>query len=194
MKILLRLKHWQLFILLIAMPIVMDLIFIGTNIFSNNDPSPLATILLIVIIFSLCLFFAWFYALGTNLHKKLPESAEMNLTKFKIFLLVPFVFILLICLFMVFMVNNSITGEEPPTIGLWILAILIPIDLFSIFCIFYCLYFNAKALKAVEMQRPVEFSDYVGEFFSLLFFPIGIWIIQPKINKLFAIKNKSIDS
>ena len=189
MRVLLQLKHWQLFIVLIVMPLVMDFIFIGTSIFSNNDPSPLMTIFLIVIIFSLCIFFAWFYALGTNLHKKLPGSVEMNLTKFKIFLVIPFLFILFVCLLMLFMINNSIAGKEPPTIGVGILGILLPVDLFSFFCIFYCLYFNAKVLKAVELQREVSFEDYVGEFFLIWFFPIGLWFIQPKVNKLFAVKN-----
>jgi hypothetical protein len=50
---------------------------------------------------------------------------------------------------------------------------------------FYCLYFNAKVLKAVELQKPVTFSEFAGEFFLIWFFPIGIWIIQPRLNKLF---------
>jgi len=50
---------------------------------------------------------------------------------------------------------------------------------------FYCLYFNAKALKTAELQKPLTFSDFAGEFFLLWFFPIGIWILQPRINKLF---------
>jgi len=56
------------------------------------------------------------------------------------------------------------------------------------FCIFYSLYFIAKELKSVELQKPVTFSDFAGEFFLLWFFPIGIWIIQPRINKIFESK------
>ncbi len=32
------------------------------------------------------LYFGWFYSLGTNLYKKLPETERMNLTRFKVFL------------------------------------------------------------------------------------------------------------
>jgi hypothetical protein len=53
------------------------------------------------------------------------------------------------------------------------------------FCIFYCFYFTAKVLKTVELQKPVTFNDYAGEFFLIWFFPIGIWFIQPRINRLF---------
>ena len=114
----------------------------------------------------------------------------MSLTKFKIFLLIPILFVLSVCVFMIIVINNPGTGEESPPIGTWILVILIPIDLFSVFCMFYCLFFNAKALKAVELQSPVEFSDYVGEYFSLLFLPVGIWFLQPKINRLFDCKKE----
>lgn len=74
------------------------------------------------------------------------------------------------------------SGGEP---NLAIFAFIAPLHLFSMFCMFYCGYFNAKALKAVETKKPVTFSDYVGEFFLIWFFPIGIWIIQPRINKIF---------
>jgi len=60
------------------------------------------------------------------------------------------------------------------------------VHLFSMFCLFYCLYFIAKALKTVELQRPVTFSDYAGEFFLLWFYPVGVWILQPRINQIFA--------
>lgn len=52
------------------------------------------------------------------------------------------------------------------------------------FCVIYSLYFVAKTFKTVELQREVKFSDFAGEFFMIWFYPIGIWIIQPKINKM----------
>ena len=65
-----------------------------------------------------------------------------------------------------------------------IFAIIVPVHLFAMFCIFYSLYFVAKTFKTVELQRTVTFSDFAGEFFLLWFYPIGIWIIQPKINRM----------
>ena len=61
---------------------------------------------------------------------------------------------------------------------------IIPLHLFAMFCLFYCLYFVSKTFKTAETQRKVAFGDFAGEFFMLWFFPIGIWIIQPKINKM----------
>jgi hypothetical protein len=51
---------------------------------------------------------------------------------------------------------------------------------------FYILYFVAKTMKSVEMQKTVTFNDYAGEFFLIWFFPIGIWFLQPRINKIFG--------
>jgi hypothetical protein len=38
-------------------------------------------------------------------------------------------------------------------------------------------------VKTIELQREVTFSDFAGEFFLIWFYPVGIWIIQPKVNK-----------
>ena len=186
MKFLLLLKHWQLFILTLGAPIIMQIVLIVTTITSEDPFSDFATIIFIIpitMILVMIIFFGWFYAMGTNLHKKLPESEKMNLTKFKIFLFIPLIYILAICFFIVFVINYTITNEVTPNFALF--GFIIPVHLFSMFCIFYCLYFNAKALKAVELQRPVKFGDFAGEFLLIWFYPIGIWIIQPRINKLF---------
>lgn len=181
MKKFLTLKHWQLFGLLMGLPIVFQLITIGSLI-SSHDPTAMFYFFPIMMILFIGFFFGWFYALGTNLYKKLPQTATMNLTRFKISLLIPVIYLLLISVFMVGMFSYISSDVKP---NLAIFALIVPLHLFSMFCIFYCLYFNAKALKTVEWQKPVTFSDFAGEFFLIWFFPVGIWIIQPRINKLF---------
>jgi hypothetical protein len=74
------------------------------------------------------------------------------------------------------------TGSDP---GAGIFALIVPLHLLSMGCLFYCLYFIAKALKSVEAQQPVSVSEYLGDFFLLWFYPVGIWILQPRVNKLF---------
>lgn len=178
----LQLKHWQLFLLLIGIPILFQ-VFVVSFADSNRDPKAMIVVLLIVMLLVTGIFFTWFYALGAGLHKKLPASVRMNLTRFKIFLVIPVIYIAWLFLFMTFAMRDAnITG----TSALNIAGIIVPIHLFSIFCTFYCLYFIAKELKSVEWQRPVTFSDFAGEFFLIWFFPIGIWIIQPRVNRLFS--------
>jgi len=177
----LTLKHWQLFGLLMGLPIIIEFIFMG-SVISSNNPTIIFKAFPVIMILFMGLFFGWFYSLGTNLHKKLPMTVNMNLKKFKLFLLIPVIYMLFLSIYMSSMFSNVLTGQEPNPA---IFGLIVPIHLFSMFCIFYCLYFIAKELKAVEWQKPVSFSDFAGEFFLIWFFPFGIWIIQPRINKLF---------
>lgn len=192
MRIFLTSKHWQLAGLLLGVPMAMQFIMISA-IIAKNDPSIMISATPLMTLLFMGLFFGWFYTLGTQLYKKLPSSATMNLTKFKTFLLIPVAYLLFITVFMAIQFSEISVQGEP---GIGSFALIIPLHLFSMFCIFYCLYFIAKAFKAVEWQKPVTFSDCAGEFFLIWFFPIGIWIIQPRINKIFddsIQKNESID-
>jgi hypothetical protein len=128
------------------------------------------------------LFYGWFWALGTNLHPKLPETVKMNLTKFKFSLLFPLVYMAAL----LFFISGFLwMGLDQGPKGIEIALLIFPLHIFSMFCMIYCLYFISKELKSVEWQRPVTFGDYAGEFFLIWFYPVGIWILQPRINKLF---------
>jgi hypothetical protein len=177
----LTLKHWQLFALLVGIPLILEFIMMGFVV-SSRDPRAVFTFVPILTIVSLGLFFGWFYSLGANLFKRLPATAKMSLTRFKIFLFIPVVYIIIIMVVMFGLFSDISSGQQPNPM---IFAFILPVHLFSMFCMFYCLYFNAKALKTVELEKPVTFSDFAGEFFLLWFFPIGIWILQPRINRLF---------
>jgi hypothetical protein len=73
----LTLKHWQLFGLLLGFPIVLQLNAFGFVI-SSNDPSTIFYLFPMVMILFSGTFFGRLYALGTNLHKKLPSTVTMN--------------------------------------------------------------------------------------------------------------------
>ena len=123
-------------------------------------------------------YFGWFYALGIFLNKRLPNKVKMSLVKFKWFMCILSVYLFLFGVFaFYFWIKTNSSG---------IFNIILPFHLLSMFFMLYCLNFVAKSLKAVELQRTVTFSDYIKEFFLICFlYPIGIWIIQPKINKIF---------
>lgn len=181
----LKAKHWQLFFLSFGIPMFFQGIFMAnfiSNIESGNipDPSiifnymPYFSILMILFIGVL---FGWFWSVAIGLQAKLPEGVKMKVKKFKILFFIPMMYILFFIVFFNFAINN---------IGLFKLSyfIIIPLHLFSMFCIFYCLYFVAKTFKTVALQRETSFSDFAGEFFMIWFYPFGIWVIQPQINKM----------
>jgi len=168
---LLQLKHWQLFGLVIGVMIISSFFDLVTN----QIAWAISMLLLVGI------FFGWFWTLAVNLYPKLPTDSKLNLNRFKLFMLIPFVYIVAIS----FLFGGISIGTEGDSTGGYA-AIIFPIHIFSMFCIFWCLAFVAKSLKSVELQRTVTFSDYAGEFFLIWFFPIGVWFIQPRINKMFG--------
>ncbi|MBL7932692.1 MAG: hypothetical protein JNL60_12360 [Bacteroidia bacterium] len=181
MAFLLRLKHWQLFVLLIGVPFILE-ILVMIIVASTGSLMGMFIALPIMMFAAVFFFFGWFYTLGTRLYQKLPPTVTMKLGLFKFFLFFPSIYLVIFSCLMYLMFTNLEPGGQPSP---FIFVIIFPLHIFSMFCIFYCIYFNAKVLKAVELQRPVTFSDYAGEFFMIWMFPIGIWILQPRINKLF---------
>ena len=69
------------------------------------------------------------------------------------------------------------------------IGLIVTAHLMSTACLFFVLYYNAKALRSVELQRRARFGDYIIDFILFWFFPIGIWILQPRINKVLAAEN-----
>ena len=55
-----------------------------------------------------------------------------------------------------------------------------------LYCLFFDLNFISKSLALAETGKPVSFYDYSGPFFLIWFFPLGIWFVQPRINRLYA--------
>jgi len=175
----LKAKHWQLFLLTFGIPMICQFILMG-NYFR------LFPILMIVF---MGVFFGWFWAIAIGLQKKVPQGVKMKTNKFKVFFFIPMTYMLLISIAIGTVMSGlteRIEGGDQPDVGLvgGIIGIIFPLHLFSMFCIFYSLYFVAKTFKTVELQRETTFSDFAGEFFMIWFYPIGIWIIQPKVNKM----------
>ncbi len=140
------------------------------------------------------LLFGWYYSLTIGLQNKLPSGMIMKVNRFKIFMAIPFIYILAISMFLT-SILSAVSAEGVPDfsmVGIFMLLV-IPLHFFSIFCIIYIMYFTAKTIKSVELQRRAEFSDYIGEFFLLWFSFIGVWFIQPKVNKFLNNRNTYSD-
>lgn len=181
----LKAKHWQLFLLMFGIPMIFQFVIMGiifANVGSGNNPDPsimfnYMKFFPIMMILFMGVFFGWFWSVAIGLQSKIPEGVKMKVKKFKIFFFTPLIYILF---FLGFFMTTMTGGGPNPAI----FAVIVPLHLFSMFCMFYILYFVAKTFKTVELQREVSFSDFAGEFFMIWFYPIGVWIIQPKINKM----------
>ncbi|SDS16889.1 hypothetical protein SAMN05192545_0897 [Maribacter dokdonensis] len=194
----LRLKHWQLFIVMLGLPIIYQLYFIFEIFGSRTQPMEVVGVEgvtqvlneryfhfdflpYVLILFSL-VFFGWFWSIAIGLQKNIPVEIEMKVKRFKAFFIIPLVYTIVFMMFIGGLFSGMFTyGFSNST---WFLVIILPLHLFSMFCIFHTIYFVAKTIRTAELQRVVTFGDFAGEFFLLWFYIIGIWIIQPKVNRL----------
>lgn len=194
-------KAWQLFLLMIALPFIIQFGLVVTFVFVTvkhiGDPkvTSFAPFYFIPIILVLALgsVLIWMRSIVFGLEHRVPEEARVSLKGFNFFSLIPIFYFILLGVFVFFMVQFAASAQQQttevlPSMGLPLISmsiLIVPLHLLSIAGMFYSFYVTAKTLRSVELGRKVVFSDYAGEFFLLWFHLIGIWIIQPRINKLF---------
>jgi hypothetical protein len=173
----LRAKHWQIFLLFAIFYVGGGVIMIFTTMTTQSPDNfgkiglPLAGVMVLNM---LCLL-GWLWSMGTFLNSILPPMLRMKMGFFRFALAYPAVYL------PVFMLIFQSATRNPG-----ILAIMFPLHLFATFCMFYLLYFVSKSLVLAETGKPVSFHQYAGPFFLLWFFPVGVWITQPRINRLYA--------
>ncbi len=189
--------HWKLFILVVGIPFVGAIVLMITMVslvISQHEPNP-ETFFPIVFIFPAIALFGvviqlyWQWSVATGLQPFMhSEMRKLRVKRFKIFFFVPWIYFAVIILFTTIITSQiepSDNGVSPNL--MWLIPVIILAFLmhfFSMFCLVYSLYFIAKTVKSVELQREAHFSDYIGDFFLIWFFPVGIWFIQPRINRI----------
>lgn len=190
-------KHWQLFLLTWGIQIIFQFIWVGLQIVNMKNgagPKPqslfsLMPMMLFGTIIFFCVHFAWFWSVAIGIQNKIPVNLKMKTRWFKLLILFQVVYISLIY---ISVVAGMILVPKMPENGMETLLSVVPnfvfvivlLHLVAIFCCCYSIYFVAKSLKTAELQRETSFTDFSGEMFSIWWFPIGIWALQPRINKL----------
>jgi hypothetical protein len=116
------------------------------------------------------LLLVWFYAIGNAFYNKLRDKGKLNYRFFQINAITP-----ILALLVGGLIRDSLRSNP---------SILFIFSLIALFAIFYCINFAAKVIAMFERNQSVGFADYAGNFFLMWFFPIGVWFIQPKIQKL----------
>ncbi|MBD3637236.1 MAG: hypothetical protein HUJ25_07795 [Crocinitomicaceae bacterium] len=201
LKPLLTLKHWQIFVALFGGMILFEFLAfssIFTAAASNQKPQiedfqRIIYIIPIMMLYVMYFTYGWQWAIIELLRNKLPSDVKIPHRRVKIFFFIPIIYMILILFLILYFVFSIINHPDPEHffeqsqlpifIGITF-AIITPLHLFSIFCIFHSMFFAAKTMKSVELQREVTFNDFAAEFFLIWFNIIGIWILQPRLNKI----------
>src|SRR5437899_1835874 len=174
----LRAKHWQIFLLLVGIGVVGDLVLVESSISTiAQSPEDFGKVGLpfgfVTVLFMFC-FLGWFWSMGSFLSSIVRPALRLSTKFFNFALVYPALYIIVF----IALLQNFTTNPA-------LLAIIIPLHFFAMFCIFYGLYFVSKSLVLAETSRPASFYDYAGPFFLIWFFPIGVWFAQPTINRLY---------
>ncbi len=131
---------------------------------------------------SLSLLLSWYYFLHHGMNSKI-QSSKLKSSSNGIWFFIVFPVLYMFLAFLIFPTGFVITTTEN-YFNIWWMVLIFHIHLFAVFSFFYVVYMTAKSIKVAECQKDVMFVDFAGEFFLLWFFPIGIWFLQPKINRI----------
>lgn len=175
MGFLLRLKHWQIFLITWGIPL-------GINALTFSKPALMVKLFPVMMLLFIVGIFGWIWAISTQLHKRLPAEANLNIKGFKIVFSIPILYMLAITAWMIYRFYFRFPEGEPGVRS--IIMVVAIVHFISMVCILMGLRFAAQTLRTVELGRRARFSEYSIEFFLIWFSPLGFWILQPRLNKL----------
>lgn len=197
MKSLLKAKHWQLFLFVYGLPLLYTIVLlcymvqsiIKNNAFGVDVISNYSKFSLLFVIIPVLLLLCWFWSVVEGLNNKLRNELKLRTSKLKISIMILASYTVTISIFILMVMNSwdhdkifytSLSNE----VYIYILTIFFILNILILFCLLFSIHLVAKIIKTTELQKKVNFSDYVGEFILIWLFPIGVWFIQPRINNL----------
>lgn len=177
MEIFLRLRHWVIFMLTFGLLLLAFISLMAFNVLSlfTDVEMPIDYALRgILIAQTICFVIGnfWMFAIGTRLHQKYYYDS----------------FLLLIFRWCIYFSTLAYSARYMifPALDFFDGSINRFATLFAVGSAIYCSYFAARLLNSVEQQRDVAFREFAGDFFAFIFYPIGVWWLQPRINKVFG--------
>jgi hypothetical protein len=183
-KFFLHAKHWQIFLLLFGISslgnaaLIVSILTTTQSSLALWDPgSLLFAVLTLLLMFC---FLGWLWSMGSFLDSIVQPELRLKMKIFRAAVIYP------MCYLPIFMALFQSLSVKP-----MLFVVLFPLHVLAMFCIFYLLYFVSKSLVMTETRKASSFYEYAGPFFLLWFFLIGVWFIQPRINRLYAARANS---
>ena len=153
--------------------LTLSLLSILPLLFISGNPKLWCLVNIIVLTF----FFIWTYSVTKKLIEKNKYDAEIKFVQFRLQIVLTNIYIIALSIYFALTYPNI---EDPK----WMLLILIIGQCFLAWNYFYLIRFVAKTIATIELKRKCHLADYLGNMIFLIFFPIGIWWLHPKIQTL----------
>jgi len=199
--ILLKAKHWQLFVIVIGIPIIGQIVLtvaiFSTITLGETDPVAIMEIFNsygyvfpLITTVPYLLLFVWYYAVVVRLKDKLTADVTIPFKTLKAFIIYCAIYLPLIGFLMGMLFTNLDGGGMMPMPSPWILLI-VPFHLFMAFAIIYIFVYVGKIIKSAEAAKNLKFGEYAGDFALCWFWFIGVWILQPRIQKMLGMPDEA---
>jgi hypothetical protein len=163
MNIAFKIKSWQLFLLLF-----LPSFFIKST-----------WTLIIVPLFVLTIISFWSLSIGVLGQKKISDLGLKNHKT--IFFKIACIFMPMSWLIIAIDLYKVIDFGE---LSYLIEHLLFPFSFIFIFSSIYMIYFVSKTISSLNLRKGINLPDFIVTIILLVFFPVGLWIIQPKLNKI----------
>lgn len=179
MPLLLRLKHWQAFLLLFVLPFLLQ--YGLTEALDATGTILGETANLVLDALPSVVYVLWLWRIGLHLYHRLPAQIKIS----RAYLHLGTLYFVLYTLLLVYTLGLVKEDVQEGNFPYGMLLLLAPMHLLATFCILYTVYFAARSLASVEEQRMVSGAEFAGAYLQFLFLPVGIWFLQPRLNKLY---------
>src|SRR5882724_8232672 len=159
MKWMRKLKHWQVFLILLTATFI--------NSFKVEENQVFTSILSLI---GGLIYFSWWLAVGRGLFQRLPTGINLN---YNFFIVNAFVWLIAYATVMLLSDGQGMTFSGLEAIP----------GFYVFFAFLHFLMFPVRVLKSIENKKKASIRECIGDFLLLVFFPIGTWFLQPRINK-----------
>jgi hypothetical protein len=149
-------KSWNIFLLFVSIIFLPGLFYVW-NIISYLLFTQLSML-------NIGFILIWQYTVVKKLHSKFPKGISINISYFKRIIL---------CTIIILWVWPYFSSYSNISFIIYLNTAVI-----------YSTYLTAKSLVTVEQGKLVSFYDVIGVCIYIWMFPIGIWSIQPRIQKV----------
>jgi hypothetical protein len=164
-----RAKHWQIFSIFTPYVIVFLVSFIYMG---ASTPSGLSVFYAVTSSIAMLWFVSWFLSIAHFLNDLLPTEIRRRKYFFEI-----------ACLYaLIYVPINLFFLNEKPSLG----SIPDWLSFLYLFCMLYAIYSVSRCFVLIEYGQSSPWYRYMGIFLLLIFYPVGVWVVQPRINRQFV--------
>lgn len=166
-------KHWQIFFLAFGA-------YFAAGALALDSPSGIPFVAEALMVLFVLSFAGWLLSIGSFLFSIAEPTLRLNIRFFRFATIFAGVYLPPALAF---------PGSHKPIVEA---LVFFPLFLFALFCWGYAYYFVSKSLVSVERGRSVTRREYKPTLSMLTAAFIGVWELQPRINRLYAASQNQV--